>query len=361
VGTRLRARRVQSRTHVTVNGPQIAKRRLPLTPRSETLDLPGGWFVAATSAELRRGATSTTTFMSEEIVLYRTASGEARAISPYCPHLGAHLGQCGTVEGETIRCDFHRFRFDGDGACVATGYGKGPPPAARLATRPVREQHGVILVHHDAAGRAPTWAPPAVDMKGWSPVVFRRLSLRGHPQETTENSVDTGHFSVVHGYDAVRVLRPARAEGPYLYARYAMKRGLGPLGRLGVAFEAEFDVHVHGLGYSLVEVDLRSHGLRMRQFVFSTPTTPGRIDLRLGVSVEEPSGGGLAGLLLPRRLYADAFARFVLPLFARDVGQDVRFWEHKRYLPRPALAEGDGPIGAYRRWARQFYASTEPA
>jgi nitrite reductase/ring-hydroxylating ferredoxin subunit len=339
---------------MTADDPRPGKRCLPIAPRSAALGLPGGWFVAATSAELRRGKTLTTAFMSEEIVLYRTASGEARAISPYCPHLGAHLGRCGTVQGETLRCEFHRFRFDGAGACVATGYGKSPPPAARLATWPLCEQHGVILVHYDPAGRAPAWAPPAVDMKGWSPVALQRLRLRGHPQETTENSVDTGHFGAVHGYDAVRVLCPLRTEGPYLHARYTMKRPVGLLARLGLAFGAEFDVHVHGLGYSLVEVDVLSHGFRMRQFVFSTPTTPGRIELLLGVSVAERFAGRIGGLL-PRRLAASALARSILFPFAMDVGQDCRIWEHKRYLPHPALADGDGPIGAYRRWARQFY------
>lgn len=49
----------------------------------------------------------------------------------YCPHLGAHLGIGGTVEGETLRCPFHAFRFDTGGVCVATGYGTKPPPTAR--------------------------------------------------------------------------------------------------------------------------------------------------------------------------------------------------------------------------------------
>ncbi len=40
--------------------------------------------------------------------------------------------------------------------------------------------------------------------------------------------------------------------------------------------------------------------------------------------------------------------------FVRDVMQDRRIWEHKVHLPRPRLAEGDGPIGRYRSWCRQF-------
>ena len=35
--------------------------------------------------------------------------------------------------------------------------------------------------------------------------------------------------------------------------------------------------------------------------------------------------------------------------------QDRAIWENKIWLPVPALAEGDGPIGRYRQWARQFY------
>src|SRR5262245_39813176 len=104
-----------------------------------TLGLPSGWFVVATSGELLRERTLTTRFMTEDLVLYRTASGEARAISPYCP---------------------------------------------------VCEQHGMILVYHDPTGSPPSWEVPEIDLVGWSKLVFQKFSLRGHPQETTENGVD---------------------------------------------------------------------------------------------------------------------------------------------------------------------------
>lgn len=35
--------------------------------------------------------------------------------------------------------------------------------------------------------------------------------------------------------------------------------------------------------------------------------------------------------------------------------QDFPIWEHKRFRAQPALAEGDGPIAEFRRWAAQFY------
>jgi nitrite reductase/ring-hydroxylating ferredoxin subunit len=322
------------------------------------LGLPSGWFAVATSEELTPGQVLTRRFMSEDIVIYRTEAGEARATVAHCPHLGAHLGHCGSVEGDTLRCQFHGFRFDGEGACVATAYGKRPPPAARLGVKAVREKNGVVLVHHDPSGEPPGWEVPTLDLEGWSHPVYRRLSFRGHPQETTENSVDVGHFAVVHGYSSVETVREPRTDGPYLNACYAVTRGLGPLSRFGAALRFQLDVHVYGLGYSLVEVDIPAYRLRTRHIVFVTPTDPGHVDMRLGLCVKEPDAGRLGPLaaLVPRRRIADAIGRVLYLPFENDVRQDVPFWEHKRYTPRPAIAAGDGPIALYRRWASQFYA-----
>jgi len=35
--------------------------------------------------------------------------------------------------------------------------------------------------------------------------------------------------------------------------------------------------------------------------------------------------------------------------------QDIPIWEHKTFRVNPLLCSGDGPIGRYRKWARQFY------
>jgi 3-ketosteroid 9alpha-monooxygenase subunit A len=35
--------------------------------------------------------------------------------------------------------------------------------------------------------------------------------------------------------------------------------------------------------------------------------------------------------------------------------QDVAIWENKVWRDRPTLCDGDGAIGALRRWYRQFY------
>jgi 3-Ketosteroid 9alpha-hydroxylase C-terminal domain len=47
--------------------------------------------------------------------------------------------------------------------------------------------------------------------------------------------------------------------------------------------------------------------------------------------------------------------RFILRGLVGQLKQDDPVWVNKKYLRRPAIAEGDGPIHAYRRWASQFY------
>ena len=39
----------------------------------------------------------------------------------------------------------------------------------------------------------------------------------------------------------------------------------------------------------------------------------------------------------------------------RQMGQDIPIWENKIMKSPPVLCDGDGPIGLFRRWSKQFY------
>jgi hypothetical protein len=39
----------------------------------------------------------------------------------------------------------------------------------------------------------------------------------------------------------------------------------------------------------------------------------------------------------------------------KQLNEDIPIWENKRYLERPLLCDGDGPIAEFRRWCLQFY------
>lgn len=332
-----------------------------MSKKSPLKETPVGWYVLAESNELKPGEVLSRKFVGREVVLFRTHTGEPSVVDAYCPHLGAHLGQGGTVEGETIRCPFHGFCFNTKGDCVTTGYGTKPPPKAKLGAWPTHEVNGLVMAWYHPAGEAPEWETPALDWDGWLPTKMKSYDLSSHPQETSENSVDTGHFAAVHGYKSVETLKPLRTEGPYLTTKYAMSRHADFLGFKGGDVRAEFEIHIHGLGYSMVEAYVPQYNLHSRHFVLPTPTEDGRISLRLGVSLLPTHLGKVNFFLglMPNALGMSLLHSMYFKHYLGDVMQDFHIWENKCYIDPPVLAKGDGPIGKYRRWVKQFYPQPE--
>ena len=111
----------------------------------------------------------------------------------------------------------------------------------------------------------------------------------------------------------------------------------------------DYDVTVAGLGFSLVEISLSFLGLKFRAFVLPVAIDGEHIHLRLGISTRK------IPLLTP------LLRRIGHMILCKEVEQDLDAWEWKAYLDKPAVAKGDGPIGAYRRWAQQFYPKPDPA
>ena len=58
---------------------------------------------------------------------------------------------------------------------------------------------------------------------------------------------------------------------------------------------------------------------------------------------------------MPRAMTDGLIARALLRVYRSELEQDFAIWTHKRYVDLPVLASGDGPVGLYRRWVRQFY------
>ena len=324
---------------------------------------PDSWYVLGLSSEIKPGTLSNKKLGDIEIVLFRTESGKLHAIEAYCPHLGAHFGHGGTVEGEDIKCPFHGFCFNGSGDCTKTGYGTKPPPTAKAKTWEVRDKNGFVILYHSNTGEAPTWEIPDIETEGWNPLVTKSYIINSHPQETTENSVDIGHFSEVHGYSGIEELKEIETDGPYLTTKYAMQRHAGFIGKKEKV-KAQFEVHVHGLGYSFVEAEAPKYGLEYRTFVLPTPIGDGKVKLTLGMQLKEIKNVAKvnpAMVVLPKRLVHTILTKASFNGFLNDVKQDFHIWENKTFVAPPALAKGDGPIGRYRTWAKQFYPKTTDA
>lgn len=319
---------------------------------------PAGWYCLMSSTALSRGGVVGTTFVGREAVVFRTHSGAVAAMDAHCPHMGAHMGHGGTVEGESLRCPFHGFRFDLTGECVATPYGTLPSPKCIVPSWPVHEANGFIFAYYHPRGDAPTWTIPDLDRDGHTPLATRSWMLNSHPQEISENSADIGHFAEVHGYQGFETVEPMEADGPHLHARYAFVRPATLFRSKGGSMRIEIDVDLYGLGYSVVHTRLDRYGMMTRQFVLPTPHGDSTLELRIGLTAcaaERTSSLHPLLMLLPRSITSRLFARAAFQGYTQDISDDFRVWNHKRYVETPLLARGDGPIMKYRRWAQQFY------
>ena len=304
--------------------------------------IPVGWYAVSTSDEVKAGDVRTLKYFGEELILYRTESGEAHLTGAYCPHMGAHLAKS-SVDGENLECPFHGFQFGTDGRCVRA-YGKSVPRKAKLETWPIREHNGYIFAWYHPQGLQPEWEIPTLPgpEEGWTKFRTRAIEVLSHPQETSENSVDVGHFVQLHGFGDAWYEGELDIQGHLLKGGYGIKYVLPGI---KVAFTTTFKVEVHGLGYSLVRVTVPRFDAQINLLVLSTPIDNGKIVLRTSASVR--NWGPRAWTYFVREAAGMGLNR--------EVGQDAPIWETKRYLERPILAEGDGPIAEYRRYCKQFY------
>jgi len=279
----------------------------------------------------------------------------------YCPHLGSYLGPDagGRVCDGRLVCPFHGFEFNADGQCVATPYAPAPR-SARLQTFATREICGMVFAWWGIGGRDPQWQLPEKepDQTGWSNIEIRMLRFPGHPQETTENSVDLAHLQYVHGYDQVNGDYPVRVDGPYLESRFDFKsrRRIAHLFNVDVSVSA--CARIHGLGYSFVEFREHHVGTDMRLWILATPIDGEMINLSIVNQVKEirsPNRNALGFALLPVRWRAPLVNKLAIALQRNDVQQDVTIWSRKRYVRRPRLCRSDGEIMTYRAYCAQFY------
>ena len=88
---------------------------------------PIGWFQVAYSDDVKPGDVLPLKYFGRDLVLFRGEDGKAAVMDAFCPHLGAHLGHGGKVNGNCIRCPFHAWEFDTEGECVSVPYAKKIP------------------------------------------------------------------------------------------------------------------------------------------------------------------------------------------------------------------------------------------
>ena len=293
--------------------------------------VPNGWFIVAEARDLLPGEVRSLYLFGRDLVLYRTAGGEPRMVDAHCPHLGAHLGVGGKVEGECLRCPFHGWSFGDGGRCVEIPYSDSPhiPSKAHARSYPTLERNQMIWAWHHAEEGEPFYDVPEVEELSsdeWTDYEVREFEIAIACQEMAENNVDFAHFRYVHGTDAIPE-DEFHVDGTY-------KRAVGQGGN--------FVREGYGLGLGV---------LRVKNWVtFLSSTTPideENVLVRWVFTAPEANGEQTV------QEAADAFCA--------GVSQDIPIWENKVYRPRPVLTKSERYILEHRRWSRQFYSGYDPA
>jgi nitrite reductase/ring-hydroxylating ferredoxin subunit len=299
---------------------------------------PNGWFRVSYSSELSAGEVLSLHYFGRELILFRSEEGTARVFDAYCPHLGAHLGHGGKVEGDGIRCPFHAWRFDGSGTCVEVPYAKRIPPMAKLKPWPVCEKNGVVFVYHHDRGEPPAYDVPELPQLGsddWSVPENRFWKIRSRWLDMNENCVDQVHFKYIHGTPTIPKAT-VDVDG-HIFRVHNVLKMTTPRGDV----EGTLTTTDHGPGLQVVEI---TGGIDTLMLNTATPIDEETTDVSFSYSVKHE--GDEKKMRVGAARIRDLEHQF---------DQDQPIWENKCYWERPVLCAEDGKFGEYRRWARQFF------
>jgi len=173
----------------------------PDTPMGELLRR--YWLPALLSEELPEPdcAPVRLRLLGEDLVAFRATSGRIGVLDTYCPHRNANLFW-GRNEEEGLRCVYHGWKFDADGACVDM---PNEPARSRFAEKiqqtsyPAVDRGGFVWVYmgpHEQAPEIPDFE--WLNVPASQRYVHKRFQDCNWLQNL-EGEVDSSHAPFLHG------------------------------------------------------------------------------------------------------------------------------------------------------------------
>ncbi len=305
---------------------------------------PASWYLFCPSRQLSRGPVSKR-IAGRRLVAFRTAGGKVAVMDAHCAHLGADLGY-GAVQGETIQCPFHHWRFGRDGVCVSGADpvdGCGMP---RLQTYPAEERHGYLFFFK---GTEPLFPLPF--FFGEEPDDF----IAGKPFRyisdctwfmNSANAFDMQHFLCVHGR---KLVAPCVVDCPHRFARRNRYRA-------SIIGDSSSDRFLRRFAGDTVDVSITSWG---GPYMLMTADFPRAYSRFLIATQPLDDGRTLCeGIVFVRRSRSALVRRLWQPLSLRArrwlsygfVADEARTLRGVRYNPA-GLGRNDREMAEFFRWA----------
>lgn len=316
---------------------------------------PRGWFIVAESSELGEKGTMAVRFFGKDFALYRGESGKPIMLDAYCPHMQTHITAADSaaivkegrqIEGDSIRCPYHGWRFRPDGQCDDIPYQDTCPKSAVLGSYHVEEVMGCVMMWHDPEGNPPDYPAPKLeewDDPQWINWELDHLGeLEIHPQEILDNMADMQHLGPTHG-------------APCEFYENEWRNH--------VCIQRQGGVHA-GYGVMLLTVtwytgpgillSKQAFGdVRAYELIANTPIDDGKVKVWHGAiakaATDTPTEQDYE---MQKQIQAGALEAF---------SSDFVIWENKAPATNVLQQPQDGPFNKGRKWYQQFYDLHEKA
>ena len=160
------------------------------------------WMPIAGVSEFDQAHTKPIRLMGEDLVLYKDLSGTYGLVQRQCPHRRADLS-FGMVEVQGLRCSYHGWQFNPQGACIHQPYEDTTHPQRDAKARvhitayPVQAKGGMLWAYMgpQPAPLLPDWEAFSWD-NGFTQVVLSEVPCNWF--QCQENSIDPVHFEWMH-------------------------------------------------------------------------------------------------------------------------------------------------------------------
>jgi len=165
--------------------------------------------VAALSEITEDRPTKRVRLLGENLVLFRDLSGKYGLLPEHCPHRHVSL-YYGFVEQDGLRCPYHGWKFNAEGACIEQPYERAGSPLAKQASvrsYPVQQLAGLLFAYlgPEPAPLLPRWET-LVRKDGIRDIVV--LPVHNHNwMQAQENSHDPTHTFWLHAKLYERALK----------------------------------------------------------------------------------------------------------------------------------------------------------
>jgi phthalate 4,5-dioxygenase oxygenase subunit len=138
--------------------------------------------------------------LGENMIAFRTTSGDIGMIQDACPHRGASLF-FGRNEEEGLRCVYHGWKFDVTGACVDM---PSEPAESNFKSKvharvfPTQERNGVVWIYMGSRTDLPELPHFEANMVTGVETRVQKVMRDCNWMQALEGDIDTSHLSFLH-------------------------------------------------------------------------------------------------------------------------------------------------------------------